>query len=472
MKKILYSVMAIAALTFSFTSLTSCEDVPAPYEIPGEDPDTPDTPAAEPAGTGTQADPFNVAGALKYIENGGDENTEVYVKGKVVSVVSGSYDASYGSLKYYISDDGTETNQFYVFNGYAGPNRTKFSGEDALKAGDEVVICGKLVTYNGTKEFTTGNYVVSINGNGGGTDQPAAGVATGDGTQANPFNSVAANNYASSLAADVESDKDVYIKGKVVSVKEQYSTQYGNATFYISDDGKEDNQFCVYRALYLNNAKYTSGTGVSVGDDVVVCGKVVNYKGNTPETVTGKAYLVSLKSNGGGSGSGSGEGTTGDAKSSNGDFENWTNGQPNNWKTTSSAGNATLSQSTDAHSGKYSVKVAGSTTQNKRLGYKEMTLKAGEYTVTFYAKAATATGASVRPGYVPVKDGANPSGSDYKYGDYVNDITATEWVKVTYTFTIETEGTYSVLIMNAKKPGGDVLIDDYTLTLGNTVIIK
>lgn len=294
--------MAIAALTFSFTSLTSCEDVPAPYEIPGgDDPDTPDTPAAEPAGTGTQEDPFNVAGALKYIENGGSETTDVYVKGKVVSVVSGSYDASYGSLKYYISDDGTETNQFYVFNGYAGPNRTKFSGEDALKAGDEVVICGKLVTYNGTKEFTTGNYVVSINGNGG-SDQPSAGVATGDGTQANPFNSVAANNYASSLAADVESDKDVYIKGKVVSVTQKYgATTYGTATFYVSDDGKADNQFCVYRALYLNNEKYTSGTDINVGDDVVVCGKVVNYKGNTPETASGKAYLVSLKSNGGGS---------------------------------------------------------------------------------------------------------------------------------------------------------------------------
>lgn len=71
-----------------------------------------------------------------------------------------------------------------------------------------------------------------------------------------------------------------------------------------------------------------------------------------------------------------------------------------------------------------------------------------------------------------MKDGANPTGSDYKYGDYVNDITATKWVKVTYTFTIETEGTYSVLVMNAKKPGGDVLIDDYTLTMGSTVIIK
>ncbi len=41
MKKIIYSVMAIAALTFSFTSLTSCEDVPAPYEIPGGDDDVP-----------------------------------------------------------------------------------------------------------------------------------------------------------------------------------------------------------------------------------------------------------------------------------------------------------------------------------------------------------------------------------------------------------------------------------------------
>lgn len=306
MKKILYSVMAVAAFTFTFSSLTSCEDVPAPYEIPGgDDPDTPVTPSVEPAGTGTQTDPFNVAGALKYIENGGSETTEVYVKGKVVSVVSGSYDASYGSLKYYISDDGTETNQFYVFNGYAGPNRTKFSGEDALKAGDEVVICGKLVTYNGTKEFTTGNYVVSINGNGGGSDQPTPGVATGDGTEANPFNSVAANQYASSLAADVESDKEVYIKGKVVSVKEQYGTQYGNATFYISDDGKADNQFYVYQALYLNNEKYTAGTNINAGDEVVVCGKVVNYKGNTAETVRNKAYLVSLKSNGGGNTGGS-----------------------------------------------------------------------------------------------------------------------------------------------------------------------
>lgn len=170
MKKFIYSCLflAMAAITFS-----SCEDVPAPYNMPTEN----ESQKVQPAGTGTAADPFNVAGVEKYIDEGGSAETEVYVKGKVVSVVQGSWNANYGSLKYYISEDGTPTNQFYVFNGYAGPNRTKFSGEDALKQGDEVVICGKVDVYNGTKEFLANNYIVSLNGVGGATtpDTPTDG---------------------------------------------------------------------------------------------------------------------------------------------------------------------------------------------------------------------------------------------------------------------------------------------------------
>ena len=157
---------AMAAFTFS-----SCEDVPEPYTQPTK----PDAPSAgEPKGTGTAADPFNIAGIIKYIENGGSADQEVYTKGKVVSVKAGSFDASFGSLKYYISDDGTTANQFYVYNGYAGPNRTKFSGEDALKPGDEVVICGKAKNYSGTNEYDTGNYLVSLNG------KPTSGSTTPD----------------------------------------------------------------------------------------------------------------------------------------------------------------------------------------------------------------------------------------------------------------------------------------------------
>lgn len=170
MKKIIYSLFVLAMAAFTFSS---CEDVPAPYDMPTK----PETPELQPTGSGTAADPFNIAAVEKYIDEGGSAETEIYVKGKVVSVKPGSFDPQYGSLKYYISEDGTATNQFYVYNGYAGPNRTKFSGEDALKPGDEVVICGKVDNYQGTKEFLVGNYIVSLNGVGGTTtpDTPTDG---------------------------------------------------------------------------------------------------------------------------------------------------------------------------------------------------------------------------------------------------------------------------------------------------------
>ena len=168
MKKYIFSVLMAAMAAFTFSS---CEDVPEPYTLPTQ----PGAPSAgEPKGTGTAADPFNIAGIIKYIEDGGSADQEVYTKGKVVSVKAGSFDATYGSLKYYISDDGTTNNQFYVYNGYAGPNRTKFSGEDALKPGDEVVICGKAKNYNGTNEYDTSNYLVSLNG------KPTSGSTTPD----------------------------------------------------------------------------------------------------------------------------------------------------------------------------------------------------------------------------------------------------------------------------------------------------
>ena len=113
---------------------------------------------------------------------------------------------------------------------------------------------------------------------------------SGTGTEADPFNCVAATNYTSQLAADVESEEDIYIKGKIVSIEEEYTSQYGNASFTISEDGTASNTFKIWRAYYLGNKKFADGqTQVNVGDEVVVCGKVVNYKGNTPETVQGKA---------------------------------------------------------------------------------------------------------------------------------------------------------------------------------------
>lgn len=117
----------------------------------------------------------------------------------------------------------------------------------------------------------------------------------GDGTLANPYNAIAATNAAAALASGKTSDADVYIKGIVSNVKYAYDLAHGTATFSISEDGKSANSFLCYSVLYLDNAKYAdeSKANIQVGDQVVICGKLTNYKG-TYETASGKAYLYSL----------------------------------------------------------------------------------------------------------------------------------------------------------------------------------
>ena len=78
---------------------------------------------------------------------------------------------------------------------------------------------------------------------------------------------------------------------------EGFSTVYGNGTFLISNPNSGYPQFYAYRILYLENKNYSAGRQICEGDDVVICGRVVNHNGSSPETVRGKAYLFSLNGN-------------------------------------------------------------------------------------------------------------------------------------------------------------------------------
>ena len=458
-------------------------------------------PAGEAKGSGTQADPYNPVGAAAAVKNltwtsndTYDTTGDVYVKGKISRIADkGTFTdgGTYGNASFYISEDGTENGEFYCFRVLYLGNKKFESGQTDIKVGDEVIICGQLMNYRGnTPETVAGKaYLYSLNGkseggSGGGGGGGDAGSPSGDGTLAKPYNVAAACAAVANLTwtsnDNYETTDDVYVKGKISKIADKgtygESGTYGNASFYIKDDGADAEFYC-YRLLYLGNKKYESGTDIKVGDEVIIYGKLMNYRGNTPETVANKTYLYSLNGkteggsgDGGGSGSGGGGGSsTEPASGDNGNFEAWSGDTPDNWKTVSSAGNATLSKSTDAHGGSYSVKVGGTSASNKRISYKELQLKAGNYTMEFYVKASTSTGGSVRPGYVPIK--SDGSAGSYTYGDYVNDIGG-EWVKVTHSFELPSDGTYCVLIMNSKNPGGDVLIDDFTLKTGSTTVIK
>ena len=297
----------------------------------------------------------------------------------------------------------------------------------------------------------------------------------GTGTQADPYNVAAIIAFTSGLEADTPS-KEVYFHGFISQINDiDTNGTYGNATYYITDDKSgKGSQFYIYRGYGLGGQKFNepNATIIKVGDEVVLKSKVTNYKGTTPETVQNECSIVELNgkkadASGDGGGDDGGDPTpapTGDNLLVNGDFETWTSGQPDNWKPASTAGGAVLSQSNDAHGGSYSVKVTGASS-NKRIAYKEITLKAGTYNIQFFAKGV-ADGASVRPGWVAIKDDGSADSNNYKYGDYVNDITASEWVEVKHQFTLEAQTKLCLVIMNPKDKG-DVLIDDYSLTTAN-----
>ncbi|MCR5277643.1 MAG: hypothetical protein K6D54_08275 [Bacteroidales bacterium] len=126
---------------------------------------------------------------------------------------------------------------------------------------------------------------------------PAFGPAEGSGTKADPYNVAKAQEVTAALPADGKLEK-VYVKGKISLIGE-VDPGYGNATFYIADEGYYG-EYYVYRCKYLGGAKFSSADQIKIGDEVVVYGTLLNYKGNTPEFTQGcELYSLNGQTSGG-----------------------------------------------------------------------------------------------------------------------------------------------------------------------------
>ena len=230
-------------------------------------------------------DPFNVAEAIaKCVAIGSTTDGVIYyAKGKISSIASIDT-GSYGNATFNISADGKDENFITVYRSFF-LNNEKFTSEDQIAVGDEVVITGKLVNYKGTTPEFSGNVYVYAIKKGGGTSHA--------GTVDDPFDIASVISYI-----DAGGTGDVYVAGVVSKVQSQYSAKYGNAIFWISDDGNFNDDpskdFEAYQVLWLGNQSWTEGMGeVAVGDKVVLCGKVTKYN-TTYETKGKNAYLYSL----------------------------------------------------------------------------------------------------------------------------------------------------------------------------------
>lgn len=113
--------------------------------------------------TNTPETAYTVAEAFELIEAGQGLNANVYVKGKI-SYIKEVQTTQHFNATYNISDNGTtEGQQLVVFRGkYLGG--ANFTEKEQIHLGDEVIVYGKLVNYNGTYEVNTNNQIYSING--------------------------------------------------------------------------------------------------------------------------------------------------------------------------------------------------------------------------------------------------------------------------------------------------------------------
>lgn len=112
--------------------------------------------------TNTAETAYTIAKAKELIDAGEGLSESVYVKG-IVSKASTSLNATYGSLSYYISDDGKTGNELQVYGGLSFDGK-KFTSVDDIKVGDVVVVFGKLKKFNTTYELDSNNILISQNG--------------------------------------------------------------------------------------------------------------------------------------------------------------------------------------------------------------------------------------------------------------------------------------------------------------------
>jgi len=281
----------------------------------GGDTPTPDAP-------GTAEKPLTVAEALAYIDANleADKQSPVgYVKGIIVSVTEIS--TSYGNATYIISDDGTDATTLQVYRGL-GLGGEKFTSEDALKAGDVVIVTGKLVNYKGnTKQFAQGSQLVQLNDKKaeGGGDTPS-GEGEGNGTADSPYNVTAAIAAGSGTGVYVKAFIVGSVDGQVLATGATFSATSNTQTNILIAASADETD--VNKCMPVQLPAGAIRTGLNLKDnagnykkEVTLYGNIEKYFGATGIKAVSFAILngTEIGTNPAG-GSGGGDTPSGDVK--------------------------------------------------------------------------------------------------------------------------------------------------------------
>ena len=220
---------------------------------------------------------FLASEAVKNLPSGETSEETYTVRGVVTSVKDLSL--TNGNATFYISDG---QNELYCYR-LKGVDGAAFVSGKQLEVGDIVTVNAKLQNYFDSKNSV--NILEMVNGNLVRTTN------TFDPSQVEgPKKITIAEALAIGNALNSgETTPDQYIFSGEVDELKDISTSFGNLTFYIKDEA--GNRFYVYRAMYLDNKKYTeSDPVIEIGDMIEITGQITNYNG-TIETPQGAAYV-------------------------------------------------------------------------------------------------------------------------------------------------------------------------------------
>lgn len=299
---------------------------------------------------GTQDNPYTVAQARAATPATGT-SANVYIHGIVSAFYNTSIVGDGSNYRYYISDDGSTTNQLLVYRG-KGLNNETFSNANDLLIGDIVTIYGGLTMYQSEPEIASGNYLTSLERPAVDVEAPTYSIPEGgyaeaqtvtitcatdgatiyytlDGSTPNNTSTTYSTPIAVSATTTIKAIAYVGESSSTVSSATYYIKSTGNTytvtaalgfdeypvnnifvqgivstaptslldggllTYYVSVDGEATNQLQVYKGKNLGNTAFTEVNDIQVGDIVTIFGNVKIYN-NQKEFDQGN-YLVEFE---------------------------------------------------------------------------------------------------------------------------------------------------------------------------------
>ena len=204
--------------------------------------------------------------------------SETYIVTGTITDIAQNFGTTYGTAEFTVEGGLVGFRLHYL-------NKQKETSEAKLTIGDAVTMEGKLQKYvkDGVVKPELIDGYISNHIQKGTPITPTIKELT-----------IAEAIAATNALANAGTSTEQYILEGTITNLQEINTQYGNATFTISDGTGE---FLVYRAKDLDNVKFTDENKIKVGDKVKVQGQLKKYVKDdviTPELING--YLLSIDS--------------------------------------------------------------------------------------------------------------------------------------------------------------------------------